>query len=69
MRVTDRKIRKTIIEPEYTKKSLIRAVLYYWVTIDWMETGFSLNNRPKRAENTHGRHYAPITVSHGSNLD
>ena len=29
-------------------------ILYDWKTADWMEAGFSLNNRPKRAENTPG---------------
>ena len=35
------------------------ATLYNWNTADRMKGGFSLNNRPKRAENTPGCHHAP----------
>ena len=42
-----------ILLSEYRKIMLkIRAILNNWTTTVRMETGFSLNNRPKRAENT-----------------
>ena len=35
----------------------IRAILCHWKTADRIETGFSLENRPKRVENTPGFHH------------
>ena len=36
----------------------IRAISYNYKMADWMETGFSFNNRVKRAENAPGCHHA-----------
>ena len=36
------------------KKSTILTMLYEWKTDFWIEAGFSLNNRPKRAEDALG---------------
>ena len=36
----------------------MRTIVYNWKTDDLMETGFSSNIRPKRAENTPGCHHA-----------
>ena len=45
-------IQKNPTFPKYRKKNLnIRIILYNWATADQMEMGFSLNNRPKQAEN------------------
>ena len=45
---------------DYTPKVLeIEAVLYNWKTADRMKTGYSLNNRHKRAENLPSWHHAP----------
>ena len=36
----------------------IRATLYKWKTADWIEVGFSFNDKPKQAE-TPGYHCYP----------
>ena len=42
-----------VISARICKKLIIRAILYNWQIPDQIEAGFSLKNRPKRAENMH----------------